>query len=249
MNCTDTLASVKPNSDGEVRINLFAGNASDFNKFDSESNSESKPNQTTMVKNGYMFKENDWRNVEITEYVKVNKIIPNYKLNGGAHFELQVRSGLHNSEKSCEGTSYHVNLYPEGTMKFEKEMKHDPDVGYAIESDDKNKTNVIPGFEGLVGKGWIGIKAVVSDTPKGVRVEGYLNFDSDKDKDLPTNNWRSVLNFTDTGSNWHVKSGLCGMAKNDTGHIIEWGGPLVIFRWDGFEDVEWKWASVREIMP
>ena len=105
----NTLANIKPSgNNAQVRINVFAGNASDFNGF--PANDHNIPNQNTMSQNGYMFKPNDWRNVEITEYIKVNKLGSGTD-NGGKHIELQARGGLHSDSIACEGTSYHFNVY------------------------------------------------------------------------------------------------------------------------------------------
>jgi hypothetical protein len=249
----NTLVKIKPspgrNEDYQVRINVFAGDAVDFDNF--EADDKSIPNQNTMSRNGYMFKPNDWRNVEITEYIKVNEFGDEDR-NGGKHAELQVRSGYHSDDVACEGTSYHFNVYEKkGRVKMEKELKHDnavyPNNGDGEDPSEDYKT------KGLLGKGWIGIKAVVHDTPDGVAVEGYLNLDSPKDNDRPTNNWKLVLNKTDTGSNWHTANGKSVCPDSDSpeysGRLIKWGGPLVIFRSDNIKDLEWKWASVREIIP
>ncbi len=244
----NTMAKIKPSgSDAQVRINLYAGNASDFKGF--QANAHTIPNQNTMSQNGYMFKPNDWRNVEITEYVKVNKL-GSGNSNGGKHIELQARGGLHSDSIACEGTSYHFNIYQEnGRVKMEKELKHSNSY-YPNSRDDPVKLGVT---NGLLNQGWIGIKMVVRDTPNGVNVEGYLNRDSPEDTDKPTNNWVLVLNKTDTGNNWHTKNNKSACPDSNSsqysGRIIDWGGPLVIFRSDNLNDVDWKWASVREIVP
>ena len=63
------MAKIKPSgSEDQVRINLYAGNASDFKGF--QANAHTIPNQNTVSQNGYMFKPNDWCNVEITEMLK-----------------------------------------------------------------------------------------------------------------------------------------------------------------------------------
>ena len=93
---------------------------------------------------------------------------------------------------------------------------------------------------------------VVRDTSNGVSIEGYMNNDSPKDTDKPTNNWVLVLNKTDVGNNWHTKNNKSACPDSnrsqDSGRLITWGGPLVIFRSDNLSYLEWKWASVREIV-
>lgn len=244
----NTTAKIKPvGQDAQVRISLFAGNASDFENF--KANDKTIPNQNIMSQNGYMFRPNDWHNVEITEYVKVNKLGSGTN-NGGKHIELQARGGLHSDDISCEGTSYHFNVYQDdGKVKMEKELKHSNKY-YPNPKDDVKQLNVT---NGLLNQGWIGIKMVVRDINNGVTIEGYLNRDSPQDGDKPTNNWVLVLNKTDSGNNWHTKNleSACPDSHSSqySGRLINWGGPLVVFRSDNLDDVDWKWASVREILP
>ena len=73
-----------------------------------------------MAQQGYMQSPNDWKNVEITGYLKVNSFTGSSN-NGPAHIEFMARGGVHTSSKSCEGTAYHSNLYETGRSKFEKE--------------------------------------------------------------------------------------------------------------------------------
>ena len=75
-----------------------------------------------MSQNGYMFKPNDWRNVEITEYIKVNKLGSGTD-NGGKHIELQARGGLHSDSIACEGTSYHFNVYQDNGSRQDRGHK------------------------------------------------------------------------------------------------------------------------------
>lgn len=100
---------------------------------------------------------NDWKNVEITGYFKVNSFTSS-TTNGAAHIELLSRGGTHTSSKPCEGTAYHSNLYQTGRSKFEKELEHTAE--YASNNPEK------PGATStLQGRGWIGIKAVFYTSP------------------------------------------------------------------------------------
>lgn len=246
------IATISPNHDNadQVRIDVFAGNKTNL-KTSLESDRNNKPNHSNLSQQGYMLKPNDWRNVEITEYVKVNELGSGTD-NGGKHIELQARSGIHSSGYDCQGTSYHFNVYDEnGRVKMEKEFKHANN--YMTTRTDPEDSHVINNKQHfLLNQGWIGIKMVVHDAPNGVKVEGYLNVDSPKDTDSPTNNWIPVLNKTDTGDNWKTKDGkgVCPSSNSNTesGRLINWGGPIVIFRSDNLSDYEWKWASVREII-
>ena len=57
-------------------------------------------NEKELEKKGYMESPNDWRNVEITGYVKFNKGV-NYD-----NFAWYARGGIHTNGKECEGTAY-----------------------------------------------------------------------------------------------------------------------------------------------
>ena len=241
------VVKIQPSGDKrQVRLNVFAGNETDL-KRNIESVEGSKPDQNVMSERGFMFEQNDWKNVEVTEYVKVNQL-GTLSTNGGKHIELEGRSGVHSDGKyECQGTSYHFNVYEDGRVKMEKELKHNNDY-YPNSDDDPVKHNVI---NGLKDEGWIGIKMVVLNVPNGVNVKGYLNLDSPEDTDLPTNNWTLVLEKTDNGNNWHTDNGKSACPDSNSsefsGRLIDWGGPIVIFRSDNLKDVDWKWASVREI--
>ena len=67
-------------------------------------------NQQQLAAKGYMQSPNDWKNVEMTGYLKVNSFTSS-TTNGAAHIELLARGGTHTSSVPCEGTAYHSNTY------------------------------------------------------------------------------------------------------------------------------------------
>src|SRR3989442_13198345 len=87
--------------------------------------------QQALAAKGYMQSSNDWKNVEITGYFKLNSITkPNQ--NGPPHIELVARGGRNTNDigtidglsRQCEATTYHSNTYPDGRVKFEKDLEH-----------------------------------------------------------------------------------------------------------------------------
>ncbi|HEU5120853.1 MAG TPA: hypothetical protein VFT71_07675, partial [Candidatus Nitrosocosmicus sp.] len=74
---------------------------------------------------GFMGTESDWKNVEVTFYARINEKT-NSNDNGGPHFEIEARSGVHTGadNRVCEGTALHTNVYPSGRVKLEKELSH-----------------------------------------------------------------------------------------------------------------------------
>jgi hypothetical protein len=194
-------------------------------------------NQQQLAAKGYMQSSNDWKNVEITGYFKVNSYTTSSK-NGAAHIEFLARGGVHTDSRSCEGTAYHSNLYQTGRSKFEKEMEHTP--GYT--TNDPQKTGA---SSPLKGRGWIGVKAVFYTLPSGsVKLEQWID-DTTDNINMPGNNWHKLLEFTDSG-NWGGGHPNCEGAPNT---IITWVGPIVHFRWDNIDNMDIKNFSVREIQP
>ncbi|MDP9289827.1 MAG: Ig-like domain-containing protein, partial [Thermoproteota archaeon] len=193
-------------------------------------------NQQQLAAKGYMQSPNDWKNVEMTGYLKVNSFTSS-TTNGAAHIELLARGGTHTSSVPCEGTAYHSNTYETGRVKFEKELAHT--AGYTTGDPEMS------GATGTLQGKWIGIKAVFYTFVNGsVQLEQWLDDKSDNINSLG-NNWHRVLQFKDIG-NWGGGSPNCGGTRST---IITWGGPIAHFRWDNIDNMDIKDLSVREIQP
>jgi hypothetical protein len=194
--------------------------------------------QQALAAKGYIQSPNDWKNVEMTGYFKVNSVTePNQ--NGPPHIELVARGGRNTNDigtidglpRQCEGTTYHSNTYVDGRVKFEKDLQHI--IGYT--TGDPEKQNAISPLQGR----WIGIKAIFYNLPDGsVRLEQWIDENAD-------NHWHRVFKYEDSGD-WGGGSPNCGGADNQ---VITWGGPIAIFRWDNIDDIDVKYFSVREIAP
>ena len=110
---------------------------------------------------------NDWRDVEITGYVKLNQFKEN------DNFVWYARGGRHTDSDECQGSAYKGNLFYHGETQFSKEQWH---VSYA-------KSPTIKATNPLSGK-WIGFKFVVynflTDTGKpAVKLENWIDPDAD----------------------------------------------------------------------
>ncbi len=194
--------------------------------------------QQVLASQGYIQSPNDWKNVEMTGYFKVNSFTHSTQ-NGPAHIELLARGGRNTHDigtidglsRQCEATTYHSNTYVDGRVKFEKDLEHT--IGYT--SNDPEKLHAIAP---LVGS-WIGIKAVFYNVKDGhsVKLEQWINNNN--------NTWHKVLSYVDHGQ-WGGGDPDCGGSDNQ---IITWGGPIAIFRWDNIDDMDVKDFSVREINP
>jgi len=196
-------------------------------------------NQTELAEKGYIQTPNDWKNVEITGYFKINKFTKSSD-NGGPHIELLARGGRNTDSinHGCEATTYHSNTYLDGRVKFEKDLMHTD--GYTKKDPEKRYAITSP----LSGR-WIGIKAVFYNLPAGdVRMEQWIdNNGLDNKTGLPSNNWTKVFEFTDDGD-WAGGHTKCGGSNNT---VITWGGPIAVFRWDQIPDMDVKYFSIREI--
>jgi hypothetical protein len=222
---------ITQNSDGswkmqniQVRMGVYTSTGWSTAKIDTY-------DQAKLSARGYMQAPNDWKNIEMTAYVKLNSFTSS-TTNGAAHFEFEARGGTHTGGAlTCQGTAYHSNFYETGRSKFEKELEHT--AGYT--KGDPEIPNVCAKLDGR----WIGVKAVYYNLKNGsVRLEKWID-------DKADNNWKLVHSYVDDG-NWGGGKPNCNGSDKT---IITWGGPIATFRWDNLSDVDFKNLSVREIKP
>jgi Bacterial Ig domain len=207
--------------------------------------------QQQMANQGYMLRPNDWKNVELTAYLRVNHATSSTN-NGEAHIEFGAHGARNTNggtvggfDSSCEATAYHSNTYLTGRVKFEKDLKHT--AGYSVGSADPQELNAVNTTE-FNGQNWIGIKAVIYNIGNGsVKVEQWV--DDSSNNIQPGNHWRKVLETIDDGQ-WGPTRGRIGSACGGGEYqVASWGGPIALFRWDNIDDMDIKDASVREIAP
>jgi hypothetical protein len=180
-----------------------------------------------IASNGYMLRPNDWRNFEMTQYVKVNTSPSddNFSPNG--------RGGRHTGDGppvGCEGSSMKGDVFFSGKVRFAKEQWH---VSYVFTSLKTPTTSI--------EDKWIGIKFIVYNFVQNnkvvVKTELWLDTNN-------SGNFVKVDERVDSGG-WGTEGTECGGAPDQ---IITWGGPITTFRWDTATDVDFKNLSVREIV-
>ncbi|QSQ26584.1 carbohydrate-binding protein [Pyxidicoccus parkwayensis] len=182
-----------------------------------------------LASRGYMQSPNDWKNIEMTGFVKLNSV-----QDVTDNFDWYARGGHHNDQASgCEGSSYKGGLHYDGRARWQKETWH---VSY-------EQAPYKPATTPLKGR-WVGFKAVMRNTTvagkQAVHLELFVNENADKVT------WKKVHDVVDSG-NWGGDAQHCG---GSVGAMpITWGGPIATFRWDNANDVDFKWLSVREIQP
>jgi hypothetical protein len=225
-------AEISKNSDGSWKLKPGTTRMLAFTKSSGLPSDEVRSSLPTydysrLAQTGYFYKPSDWKNMEITIYVKVLS-----SSGGGDEISLVSRSVRHstNVQEGCGGSSYHNNIdFTNGKFKFKKEMWH---VNYDI----KPYSGITIGS--TMNK-WIGFKGIVYNLPDGsVKLESYV----DKDNN---NNWQKATEFVDKG-NWGDDMTHC-KAKTG-GAAITWGSPMVIFKSNGVT-YDFKNLSVRQIVP
>ena len=219
------------NSDGsfkvtssQVRYGVFT--TSGYNPADVELD------HGVLAQRGYMQSENDWRDVELTGYVKVNSG------QSDENFAWYARGGRHTgggSPEGCEGSSIKPDLFYDGRVRFAKEQWH---VSYVF-TDHKRPISSIEDR-------WVGFKGIMYNMEQNgetvVKMEIWVDNNEDGKQDGP---WVKVDENIDSGG-WGDNGEECG---GEPDQIITWGGPIATFRWDGASDVDIKNFSVREIQP
>jgi hypothetical protein len=183
---------------------------------------------SVIASKGYMLAPNDWRNFEMTQYVKVNTSPSD------DNFAPYGRGGRHTGSgppEGCEGSSMKGDVFFSGKVRFAKEQWH---VSYVF-------TNIKTATGSIEDK-WVGIKFVVYNFVENnkvvVKTELWLDTNNN-------GNFVKVDENVDRGG-WGTEDTVCGGTPDQ---IISWGGPITTFRWDTATDVDFKNLSVREIVP
>jgi hypothetical protein len=185
--------------------------------------------QQQLAKQGYMLAPNDWKNVEMTGYVRVAQNEPSDN-----HFTWYARGGIPTSTRGCEGTSIKGQMFVDGHTNFAKEQWHTG--GYVFTP---TKSSIVGS---MVGK-WVGFKMVTFNFQENGKTVVMMQNWVDKDNN---GNWVKIYEYVDRGG-LGTQGGHCGAANPD--QIITWGGPIAIFGWDHFNAVDIKNFSIREIQP
>jgi hypothetical protein len=209
-----------------------------------------------------------WRNVEITVYLRLIKVIPGTTI--APEWQLYARGERHsngtvsgptinrgrlppagtptwpgypyagNINGHCLASAYKGYLNVDGTTEFKKEISHTN--GYTNASDRKT---IFPG--GVPSNKWVGFKTVIRNFnhDTAVHMESWIDKNAD-------GNWTKASEVDDTGG-WRGGASNpdgCGAApfgyKDD--QTITWAGPHVTLRFDNLS-CDFKAMSAREIDP
>jgi hypothetical protein len=182
---------------------------------------------------GYMYKVNDWEQIEITTYFNVVQADDDLTITmfaRGAEFTTPM--------PWCPGSSYKLEIRKDGKFRFVKQQ-------YFLQATPWSQgwVDVPDLFDPLTLNGWFGVKFAVYNKDigggkQGVKLEFYLDPGS-------TNAFLKVGEYTDSGG-WGGSDTACDGA---TDQILTWGGPLVGYSWDSAQNLRFRLMSVRTINP
>jgi hypothetical protein len=220
-------SSWSPISNDKVRLLVYTSDSK--GKFDDEK--MPTYNLKDLAARGHWYKANDWKNIEMGGYFKLNNADD---LRSG--YSFYSRSIDHSSTHGgCVGATPKFNIGFDGEIKAKKEMWHLS----LLDSPGVNEEDLSPS---IVGK-WLGIKGIIYNLPddKGVKQEFWI----DKTNE---GKWEKVYEFIDQGG--FGERGNNGPEKcgGSWDQIYTWGSPKSVFTWDQ-SDVSFKFLSVREILP
>jgi F5/8 type C domain/Bacterial Ig domain len=220
----DPKTTLIPNADGSYKVKSTQVRISVLTSTGYDQEDITTYNQKELAEKGYMQSSNDWKNVEVSGYVKLTSG------NDDSGFTWYGRGGQHTDLAECEGTAYHGQIRYDGKSDFSKEQWHPG--GYSF----TEPRQVVDPMEGR----WIGYKFVMYNFEKNggivVKLENWID-------EKNNNTWVKVDEHIDEGD-WGDKGDKCGGSPDQ---IFSWGGPIVTFRWDDARDVDIKHFSVREI--
>jgi len=193
-------------------------------------------NFATSLSKGYVFKANDWTNIELTGFFKLTNNSPSDN-----EIILKGPTGEHHSNTTCcSGSSYQVRVGTENPVNFQhaKEMWH---VNY----DSIREPITVPGENySVLGHGWFGVKFI--NYIKEVSGKKIRHLETWYNADGLGQIWKLVLVDEDTGG-WGDSGGTCG---GDDDQILAWGNARVMYRWDyDSTDLKFRNLSIREIDP
>lgn len=186
---------------------------------------------------GYMFKSNDWKDVEITGLYNCNLVT-----NMNARIQIMVRGAeLSELRPFCPGSFYMAEWNMDGQFRWTKGQYHLSHI-----SKDWIEPNLVGLGTDLRLNGWFGLKIVISNIDIGVPGDGregvLLTAYVDR---LNNGNWKPITQsvIRDMGG-WGEDGSECGGRRDQ---IITWGGPLATFGFHWGSRIKWNKLSVREV--
>jgi hypothetical protein len=258
--------------DQNVRLQVTTGENVKIDTVPDRVNLSRQTDADGEARGGYLNKETDWRNLEMTCYLYL------YDINGNDNLGWYTRGGRQGNTHTCQSCKYQINLhYTSGDFSINKKLKHHND-NHRYREQEPKKFNIPEGIVGNVVGRWFGLKAIVYNLPVvgkypgtlypvfPVKMEVWID-DLDDQQDpktvTPKNNWKKRMETIDNPLD--EKYGIWGSLKScqsegsrakwPRGMTLSWGSPSVTFRADRnsgdnpYYHFLMKYASIREIQP
>ena len=144
-------------------------------------------------------------------------------------------------------TTMYGRLRHDGKIDFEKELTHSPTSSMM-----NGKSGKETYFDGkLPSDKWIGLKYIIYNLDdKQVKLELYIDEVSNGEEDkFDISNWKKIGEQIDNGKNWEAPIISAYKGKIDPYKAILKGGGVTFIRNTGADKAEYKYFSVREIVP
>jgi hypothetical protein len=197
---------------------------------------------------GYMCSPNDWRNFEMTGYFQ---LVESASSSSDQDWTMYGNGGRHTGSgppTGCLGSSHKGSYhYRNAAVRIAKESWH---VNYHYRD---GWQDVPDGIDyGAASDAWLGMKFIrhefERDGAAGVRNEVWLDLAGIDAEGNPANDWQLVTVSEDHPDqpSWGSAATQCGAPADDQPML--WGGPWVVWRWDG-TTARLRLMSVREIEP
>jgi hypothetical protein len=200
-----------------IRLHIFAGGEQRF---------------TWKTQHGYLGTPRDFRNQELTAYVRVHGIFDLRR----AAVSLKIRGGAHTTRDGDLASCTMLTFAPRGARavtRFGKELHH-PDYDYVP---------LEPRFSASLEEGrWVGLKLVsyfVPGAPASVMNRLYVDTAPFDGEGRPRNDWRLFSEYLDVE----------GKSTGRYDKLADWGGVQATVRSDGLAQLDVAILSAREIQP
>ncbi len=190
---------------------------------------KSNKNHSENVANGYMQDKNDFRNVEITFYMKLVESLSN------DFIQVKVRTGRQIGNQNCEGCGVGFELYYDGKCRPFKDRRT---------SDARSYGRLVDTIGDIEGK-WIGVKMCFYNTAFDTQVKYELYLDTEL-----SNSWKRYIQEVDNGTGSLGGNGT--LCDGIVGQPITFGGPLAFINYRNVVDpygIIFKNISLREVSP
>jgi hypothetical protein len=186
-------------------------------------------NHSENVANGYMQDKNDFKNLEMTFYVKVVESLSN------DFIQVKARTGRQLGNQNCEGCGVGFEFYYDGKCRPFKDRRT---------SDARTYGKMIDTIGDIEGK-WIGVKMCFFNTASDSKVKYELYLDTEL-----ANSWKKYIQEVDDGTG--TLGGAGALCDGVVGQPILFGGPIVFITFRNITDpygIIFKNISLREIDP